>query len=84
VFVGHGDWVQSVTFSPDGAHIASGSNDMTVRMWDSHTGEQLAMLEGHMNGVISLSFSPSGKRITSKDHYGTELVWNVQSAWPLH
>jgi len=54
-FTGHSDDAFSVTFSPDGQHIASGSRDCTIRMWDARTGAVLA-------GVDSASF---GQRITS-------------------
>jgi len=30
----HTDWVYSVTFSPDGETLASGSADNTIRLWD--------------------------------------------------
>ena len=30
---GHGGWVTSVCFSPDGKQLASGSWDETVRVW---------------------------------------------------
>ena len=31
----HGDWVNSVAFSPDGKTIVSGSNDKTLKVWDA-------------------------------------------------
>ena len=31
----HSDFVMSVAFSPDGATIVSGSDDMTIKVWDA-------------------------------------------------
>src|SRR5256885_12331768 len=39
--------VTSVTFSADGNHLASGSYDQTVKIWDAATGKCLQTLEGH-------------------------------------
>lgn len=37
VCAGHGEAVLSVSFSPDGKQLASGSGDTTVRFWDLNT-----------------------------------------------
>ena len=31
----HSEWVMSVAFSPDGTKIVSGSDDKTIKVWDS-------------------------------------------------
>ena len=36
---GHSKMVNTVTWSPDGKHIASGSEDKSVQVWDAGTGE---------------------------------------------
>ena len=41
---GHSDNVTSVAYSPDGKHIVSGSDDNTVKIWDSATGTLASVL----------------------------------------
>ena len=64
----------SVSFSPDGTTLASGSSDDTVSMvmWDVVTHENIATLEGHTNTVRSVSFSPDGTTLASgsSDEHG--------------
>jgi len=31
----HSDWIRSVAFSPDGTKIVSGSDDKTIKVWDT-------------------------------------------------
>ncbi len=49
-----------MVFSPDGGLLASASDDNTIKIWDSHTGERLRTLEGHSTWVRSVAFSPDG------------------------
>ena len=41
---GHSDYVTSVAYSPDGKHIVSGSEDNTVKVWDSQTGKEVSVI----------------------------------------
>lgn len=43
----------------------SGSDDETVRPWDTTTGAALQTLEGHSGLVSSVAFSPDGKQVVS-------------------
>jgi WD40 repeat protein len=56
VLRGHEEAVLSMSYSPDGARIASGSFDQTVRVWDARSGESLEVIRGHGDvGAIAAS-----------------------------
>ncbi|KAK6967101.1 WD40-repeat-containing domain protein, partial [Favolaschia claudopus] len=78
IIQGHSQLVTSVAFSLDGKQIVSGSDDMTVRIWDAATGAALGTpLEGHSDVVRSIAFSPDGKHIVSGSHDKTLLLWEA-------
>jgi WD40 repeat protein/serine/threonine protein kinase len=84
VLKGHKDEVRSVSFSPDGRRLASGSSDGTVRVWDLATGGELLVLRGHEKGVQGVSFSPDGRRIASGSEDGTVRVWELAGGGLSH
>jgi len=59
------DAVDSVAWSPDGNHIACGSDDTLIRIWDSKTYNEVVVLRDHPRTVNSLVWSPDGKYIVS-------------------
>ena len=80
ILAGHTDWVHSVAFSPDGARIASGSYDSTVRLWDAKTGAAIGEpLQGHTRHVCSVAFSPDGARIASGSGDTTIQLWYAKA-----
>jgi eukaryotic-like serine/threonine-protein kinase len=58
---GHEDPVIPVAWSPDGATIASGGRDRTIRLWDPNTGAMTAVLRGHGSWILDLAFSPDSR-----------------------
>ncbi|KAF8290874.1 hypothetical protein DL93DRAFT_2146610, partial [Clavulina sp. PMI_390] len=77
---GHTGFVTSVAFSPDGAILASGSGDQSIRLWDVQTqsakGEPLT---GHTQYVRSVAFSPDGAVLASGSHDKSIRLWDVQT-----
>ena len=76
---GHTSNVNSVSFSPDGNTIVSGSADDTVRLWDVNTGRHIRTLTGHTSSVFSVSFSPDGNTIVSGSADDTVRLWDVNT-----
>ena len=74
---GHTDEVHSVTYSPDGTMLASGSKDGTIRLWDAATGQEWAVLGGHAGEVNRVAFSPDGRILASASDDGTVKFWDV-------
>ena len=76
---GHSQDVTSVTFSPDGTLLATGSDDDTVKLWDMETKTNILTLEGHRGDVTSVSFSPDGKLLASGSDDDTVRLWDVDT-----
>jgi hypothetical protein len=77
--MGHGAWVCSVVFSPDGKLLASGSVEGDVHVWSVKTGRLLADLEGHRGPISGLAFA-GGKTLVSAGRDTSVLVQDVSDA----
>ncbi len=84
---GHNSWVTCVAFSPDGKRLASSSlmgagfSEMSVKVWDTTSGQETFTFKGHRNGINRVVWFPDGKRIVSTAD--TTKVWDSTSGKEL-
>ena len=76
LLTGHTSNIDSISFSPDGRTLASGSWDDTIRLWDAVTGQHKRTLEGHTGYVNSVSFSPDGSTLANGS-WGKIQLWDA-------
>ena len=71
---GHQGPVTCVAFLPDGARLASGGADKSIRLWNLKDGSSAGALPGHPDRVTSLAALPDG-RLISGGGDGTVKIW---------
>ncbi|KAJ9599081.1 hypothetical protein L9F63_010418, partial [Diploptera punctata] len=76
---GHAEAVLSVSFSPDGCHLASGSGDTTVRFWDISTQTPHHVCRERQNWVLCVAWSPDGKKLASACKSGQIIIWDPET-----
>jgi len=77
-FLGHTSEIDCIAFSPDGRYIVSGSKDLSVRIWDASTGEEIRNFPGNNADVNSLAISPDGRSIITGSHFNRNaIIWNI-------
>ncbi|CUA75672.1 putative WD repeat-containing protein all2124 [Nostoc sp, PCC 7120] [Rhizoctonia solani] len=81
---GHTDRVKSVSFSPDGQSVVSGSHDKTIRVWDVHSLSAIGdPLKGHDDCINSLAYSPLGNMMASGGRDRTIRLWDTNTGRQL-
>lgn len=81
-FHGHGDFVRSVNFSPDGSRIVTGSDDGAIRIWSLETREEVMSPLRQEHPITSVMYSRDGSQILSASHYGVTF-WNSLTGKPI-
>ncbi len=78
-FSGHTDFVNSVTFLPNGRYVFTGSADKTARLWDVETGKEVRRFLGHTSGIISISLSSDGRYALTAGGDKTVRLWDIET-----
>jgi WD40 repeat protein/serine/threonine protein kinase len=73
--VGHEQYqITSLSWSPDGTRLATGSGEGTAKVWDAASGQELLSLQGN-----TVSWSPDGNRLAIGSADGTVRIWEAAS-----
>jgi WD40 repeat protein len=83
----HDRTVYSLAWTSDGKKLISGSNG-PIRIFDTATWQQIAILQGHTHFVNAISLSPNNRLLTSASWDKTARLWNLDTNFqvgpPLH
>jgi len=74
---------RSIAFSPDGHHLAAGSQDGSLTIWDWDDGQELLRIIAHTSAIRALSYSPDGSLLASASSDGTAKIWEAKSGKQL-
>jgi WD domain, G-beta repeat len=72
----HDDTVRTAAFSHDGALLATGGDDKTVRLWTIATNKQRAILRGHTDAIAFVALA-GAKHAASVSKDGRAILWDV-------
>ncbi|KAI9253551.1 WD40-repeat-containing domain protein [Sporodiniella umbellata] len=72
-------YIRSVCFSPDNNFLATGAEDMKIRVWDITNNRIRNILSGHEQDIYSLDFSRDGRLIASGSGDCTARIWSTES-----
>lgn len=87
---GHTDIVSAVAWSQDDSRLATGSYDLSIRLWnvaemETAVGDDaIPALEliGHSDWIFSLAFSPNAEQLASSSWDRTIRLWDLQADNP--
>ncbi|MDP1817279.1 MAG: WD40 repeat domain-containing protein, partial [Leadbetterella sp.] len=76
---GHKNFLSSISYSPNGKELATGSYDYTAKIWDVSKGTEILTIPGHTGYISCISFSPDGKQLITGSWDQTAKLWNLST-----
>lgn len=79
-FVGHEDDINAIDFDTTGERLLSGSVDLTMRLWDVATGDELGAYRRHLGQVVDVAFHPVDTNLAVSLAIDTPpTLWNLDT-----
>ncbi|CAI7662974.1 unnamed protein product [Penicillium pancosmium] len=73
----HCEIVCSIALSADGARLASGSHDGTVKIWDPATSHDYSIIDGHTQLPDYMTWSPDGRKLAPTSSDMKIKIWDA-------
>jgi WD40 repeat protein len=83
-FEAHKGEVYALVFSEVDHTLFSGSNDNTIKVWDTGSKTCITTLQGHKIGICCVYISPQMRRLFSGASDATIKVWDTETWQCLH
>lgn len=81
ILQGHTEKIYSIRFHPLASGLlVSSSYDLTVRLWNLETGEQVKLLTGHQDQVFCMAWSPDGKLLATVCKDGKVRIYDPRKS----
>jgi WD40 repeat protein len=77
---GHGNYVSSLAFSPDGRCLLTAGSDDLVRVWEVATGAEVLRRAGHEGRELQVAYGPGGRTALSSASDGQAYLWDLRPA----
>jgi len=74
---GHENGMTSLSYSPDGAIVATGGQDAKVKLWHTSSGFSFVTFSEHESSVTGVCFTPNGKVVLSCSLDGTVRAFDL-------
>lgn len=73
----HNSEITCIAFSSDSRLVASGSYDLTIRIWDIFTGKQIKIFRGHETTIFDVFFTDNDQILISASADCTIRFWQI-------